>query len=293
MSLELVKVTDKNEIKENENIISIDTATKSVVEITRDIAVLQNSSELLKCSVSIDLLQKAKDGDGLLGIILENGKIKEQARFNPADLKGIIAPAALYNVLSMAVGQHFMYEIKTELNQINKKLDEILANFKDEKIASINAMMSELEYINNTKLKSSEDVMMLRQLAFKAEEIRQYAKIKLNKKENTKEYIEIYKSSEKINEYSYFLLWQYYLQNKEYEKADENRNKFFGISERLEKEYRMLAPIKNINKTFEIIKQLKNDSLINEYQDNHLLICERKNLKELNTVLYIAIKNDA
>ena len=122
MSLELVKVTDKNEIKENENIISIDTATKSVVEITRDIAVLQNSSELLKCSVSIDLLQKAKDGDGLLGIILENGKIKEQARFNPADLKGIIAPAALYNVLSIAVGQHFMYEIKTELNQINTEI---------------------------------------------------------------------------------------------------------------------------------------------------------------------------
>lgn len=133
MSLELVKVTDKNEIKENENIIYIDTATKVATEITRDIAVLQNGSELLKCSVSIDLLQKAKDGDGLLGIILENGKIKEQARFNPADLKGIIAPAALYNVLSIAVGQHFMYEIKTELNQINKKLDEILANFKDEK----------------------------------------------------------------------------------------------------------------------------------------------------------------
>ncbi|WP_096024943.1 hypothetical protein [Campylobacter lanienae] len=293
MSLELVKVTDKNEIKENESIISIDTATKGVVEIIRDIAVLQNSSELLKCSVSIDLLQKAKDGDGLLGIILENGKIKEQARFNPADLKGIITPAALYNVLSIAVGQHFMYEIKTELNQINKKLDEILANFQDEKIASINAMMSELEYINNTKLKSSEDVMMLRQLAFKAEEIRQYAKIKLNKKENIEEYIEIYKSSEKINEYSYFLLWQYYLQNKEYEKADENRDKFFYISEYLQKEYHMLAPIKNINKTFEIIKLLKNESLINKYQNNHLLICERKNLKELNTVLYIAIKNDA
>ena len=70
--------------------------------------------------------------------------------------------------------------------------------------------------------------MMLRKLAFKAEEIRQYAKIKLNKEkdtENIKEYIEIYKSSEKINEYSYFLLWQYYLQNKEYEKADENRDK--------------------------------------------------------------------
>ncbi|WP_096023224.1 hypothetical protein [Campylobacter lanienae] len=293
MSLELVKITDKNEIKEDENIIYIDTATKVATEITRDIAVLQNSSELLKCSVSIDLLQKAKDGDGLLGIILENGKIKEQARFNPADLKGIIAPAALYNVLSIAVGQHFMYEIKTELNQINKKLDEILANFQDEKIASINAMMSELEYINNTKLKSSEDVMMLRQLAFKAEEIRQYAKIKLNKKENIEEYIEIYKSSEKINEYSYFLLWQYYLQNKEYEKADENRDKFFYISEYLQKEYHMLAPIKNINKTFEIIKLLKNESLINKYQNNHLLICERKNLKELNTVLYIAIKNDA
>ena len=293
MSLELVKVTDKNEIKENESIISIDTATKGVVEIIRDIAVLQNSSELLKCSVSIDLLQKAKDGDGLLGIILENGKIKEHARFNPADLKSIIAPAALYNVLSIAVGQHFMYEIKTELNQINKKLDEILANFKDEKIASINAMMSELEYINNTKLKSSEDVMMLRQLAFKAEEIRQYAKIKLNKEKataNIKEYIEIYKSSEKINEYSYFLLWQYYLQNKEYEKADENRDKFFYISEYLEKEYHMLAPMKNTNKNFEFLKLLNNESLINKYQDNHLLICERKNLKEISTVTYLAIK---
>lgn len=157
-------------------------------------------------------------------------------------------------------------------------------------------MISELEYINNTKLKSSEDVMMLRKLAFEAEEIRQYAKIKLNKEkdtENIKEYIEIYKASEKINEYSYFLLWQYYLQNKEYEKADENRDKFFYISEYLRKEYHMLAPMKNTNKNFEFLKLLNNESLINKYQDNHLLIYERKNLKELNTVLYIAIKNDA
>ncbi|MCI5633057.1 hypothetical protein, partial [Helicobacter sp.] len=118
-------------------------------------------------------------------------------------------------------------------------------------------------------------------------------KIKLNKEkdtENIKEYIEIYKSSEKINEYSYFLLWQYYLQNKEYEKADENRDKFFYISEYLQKEYHMLAPIKNINKNFEFIKLLKNESLINNYQDNHLLICERKNLKEISTVTYLAIK---
>ncbi|WP_086269646.1 hypothetical protein [Campylobacter devanensis] len=294
MSLELVKVTDKNEIKEDENIIYIDTATKVATEITRDIAVLQNGSELLKCSVSIDLLQKAKDGDGLLGIILKNGKIKEQARFNPADLKGIIAPATLYNVLSIAVGQHFMYEIKTELNQINKRLDEIVAyyfkgerNFSDEKIiARINAMMSELEYINNTKLKSSEDVMMLRQLAFKAEEIRQYAKIKLYKEKDIG-CVEIYKSSEKINEYSYFLLWQYYLQNKEYEKADENRDKFFYISEYLQKEYRMFAL--NYNK----INRHRGKPLENYFYHNNLLICERKNLKELNTVLYIAIKNDA
>ena len=55
MSLELVKVTDKNELQENESIITIDTATKGGVEITRDIAVLQKSSELLKCSVSIDI----------------------------------------------------------------------------------------------------------------------------------------------------------------------------------------------------------------------------------------------
>ena len=60
MSLELVKVTDKNEIKENESIISIDTATKGVVEIIRDIAVLQNSSELLKCSVALIYYKKQK-----------------------------------------------------------------------------------------------------------------------------------------------------------------------------------------------------------------------------------------
>lgn len=293
MSLELIKVENKNEIDENKNIIFIDTATKGAVEITRNLAILEKSSELLKCSVSIADLQKAKDGKGLLGMVMEGGKIKEQARFNPADLKNIIAPAAFYNALSIAVGQHFMHEIKTELNQINKKLDEILANFKDEKIASINAMMSELEYINNTKFKSSEDAIMLRNLAFKAEEIRQYTKIKLSKEKdenNIKEYIEIYKSSEKINEYSYFLLWQYYLQNKEYEKADENRDKFFYISEYLEKEYNMLAPVKNINRNLEFIKQLNNEYLKNEYQNNHLLICERKNLKEISAVTYLAIK---
>ena len=43
MSLELVNVTAKNEIKENESIISIDTTTKGVVEITRDIAVVQKA----------------------------------------------------------------------------------------------------------------------------------------------------------------------------------------------------------------------------------------------------------
>jgi hypothetical protein len=52
----------------------------------------------------------------------------------------------------------------------------------------------------------------------------------------------------------------------------------------------MLAPMKNTNKNFEFLKLLNNESLIKKYQDNHLLICERKNLKELNTVLYIAIK---
>ena len=80
------------------------------------------------------------------------------------------------------------------------------------------------------------------------------------------------------------------MQNEEYEKADENRDKFFYISEYLEKEYHMLAPMKNTNKNFEFLKLLNNESLINKYQDNHLLIYERKNLKEISTVTYLAIK---
>ena len=52
----------------------------------------------------------------------------------------------------------------------------------------------------------------------------------------------------------------------------------------------MLAPIKNTNNNYEFLKRLNNESLINKYQDNHLLICERKNLKEISTVTYLAIK---
>ena len=59
-------------------------------------------------------------------------------------------------------------------------------------------------------------------------------------------------------------------------KADENRQ--YNNIKRL------------IDKLTRTEQSLNNESLINKYQDNHLLICERKNLKEISTVTYLAIK---
>lgn len=96
---------------------------------------------------------------GLVGTVVKNGKIVEQATLTEVGTNAIstINPVtAAFEVASMVTAQHYMAEIEQELISINTKLD-ILVNFhKNEVVATLKSLSQEIE---NLSKYSSENIL--------------------------------------------------------------------------------------------------------------------------------------
>lgn len=287
----LIKTWNANsDSKDDSNTpIIVDLISKSTAEITRDVAVIKEGVQLLKCSVSPELLTKAKDGTGFLGIIHGENGIVKHARFNTADLSKVVTPALLYNAASIALGCHFMIEIKKELGNINKKLDEILKLLEDKEKSKIKSFIGELREISFKKYKSSSDENILRQIKLEADSIRELAMKMIEQDSNTNKaitWLNIYTISEKVVQYSQFLLWQYFCEIGDKNRAQEQLDFFLENESKFSEEYKKL-PIDNLRKAYHFA--IKNDASSNVLKNllNLGEIFNHKTLSQITANYYI------
>lgn len=100
-----------------------------------------------------------KTSKGMIGTIVKNGKIVEQATLAEVGTNAISAinpAAAAFEVASMVTAQHYMAEIEKELRSINTKLDNLVNFQKNEGVANLKALSQEIE---NLSKYSSENIL--------------------------------------------------------------------------------------------------------------------------------------
>lgn len=105
------------------------------------------SGNYLQCTVSPELLASVKDNPRLLrGVIVENGKIVEHAKFfKPENLEKIVTSGVLFNALSTVVAQKHLADISSKLSSIQDGIDEILKDIDFTEQGRINAAIKNLE----------------------------------------------------------------------------------------------------------------------------------------------------
>lgn len=108
------------------------------------------SGNYLQCTVSPELLASVKDNPGLLrGVIVENGKIVEHAKFfKPENLEKIVASGVLFNALSTVVAQKHLADINNKLSSIQDGIDDILKDIEFTEQGRINAAIKDLEKVS-------------------------------------------------------------------------------------------------------------------------------------------------
>lgn len=101
----------------------------------------------LQCTVSPELLASVKDNPELLrGVIVENGKIVEHAKFfKPENLEKIVASGVLFNALPTVVAQKHLADISNKLSSIQDGIDDILKDIEFTEQGRINAAIKNLE----------------------------------------------------------------------------------------------------------------------------------------------------
>lgn len=107
----------------------------------------------LQCTVSPELLASVKDNPELLrGVIVENGKIVEHAKFfKPENLEKIVASGVLFNALSTVVAQKHLADISNKLSSIQDGIDDILKDIEFTEQGRINAAIKNLEKTSKIK----------------------------------------------------------------------------------------------------------------------------------------------
>lgn len=105
------------------------------------------SGNYLQCTVNPELLASVKDNPGLLrGVIVENGKIVEHAKFfKPENLEKIVASGVLFNALSTVVAQKHLADINNKLSSIQDGIDDILKDIEFTEQGRINDAIKNLE----------------------------------------------------------------------------------------------------------------------------------------------------
>lgn len=171
------------EINKNDKSLTpiIDTATKFGVQGL--IGLLQHFqiSKLYKATVDPNILMEYNDGTIGSPIIDEvTGKITGHAGFEEADSIAIIGPQAVFAVLSIVVGQHYMSEISSQLSNISNILDKILQHFKNEHEAKLEAAIEKILYISNLQYVGNEQIINLDRLEDDINQIYYFYKKELN-----------------------------------------------------------------------------------------------------------------
>lgn len=138
--------------------------------------VLEKSSlnELLKCNVPIDLLTSAKDGSGMLGNVMENGRISEQARFSRAGLESL-APVLIFQLLSTITGQYYMHVLSSQLNELNNKVDWVINKLKNEEKSRFQRIKQDVQkYLYRTEYAQDECNSFIEDIRFLKEKVLEY-----------------------------------------------------------------------------------------------------------------------
>lgn len=146
------------------------------------ITLLQSSqiSKLYKATADPNTLMKLNSG-GIGSAVIDkvSGKITDQAGFISANPASIIGPQAVFAVLSIVVGQHYMSEISSKLSNISDKLDKILQHFKNEYESKLEAATEKLINISNLQYVGIEDIINLNNLEDSINEIYHFYKKEL------------------------------------------------------------------------------------------------------------------
>lgn len=138
--------------------------------------VLEKASlnELLKCNVPIDLLTSAKDGSGMLGSVMENGRISEQARFSRAGLDSL-TPVLAFQLLSAITGQYYMHVLSKQLNELNNKVDWIINKLKNEEKSRFQRIKQDVQkYLYRTEYAQDECNSFIEDISFLKEKVLEY-----------------------------------------------------------------------------------------------------------------------
>ena len=138
---------------------------------------------LLKCNVPIDILTNAKDG-GLLGTVIKDGRITEQARFEPAKWSNA-GPQMFFQLLSIATGQYYMHEITKRLDSLSEGINFLEENEKSKWLAEIQSASDSIRKYSTQKSFLYEDFVSVRLQRDSMEKLFRSWKIQLERKENT------------------------------------------------------------------------------------------------------------
>lgn len=232
------------------NDINIGNFSDSVVKVTselfKDGLILEKTSKLFKCDTSINSLMKFTKG-GYGSAVMKDGKISEHAKFIPVDgdISKVISPFIVLQIASVALGQYFMYQINEKLGEILDVVKEISMKMEYEKMAKLKTIISEIFEIKNKKTIDKNDIIILNNLKKDAKDIFNYYEIKIKKttideidfddKKRFKSRVEkllqnigefdlnyfMYKTSNETLISIYALLYKAYIQNNDFENAEE------------------------------------------------------------------------
>ena len=167
---------------------------------------------LFTASTSIDNLTQFKDGSYSTMVRGANGQIQKHAGF--VEVKGVVGGVNIANLvsvgmqaMSIASGMYYLHEINTQLDSLNKKVNEIIRVRDDEQIGMLKSINKIIIEISNKEEVSDLDLAQLRRQREKASEIfeARFETYKRRRKENLNSLKKIEKSIIEINKDTYIL----------------------------------------------------------------------------------------
>ena len=167
---------------------------------------------LFTASTSVDNLTQFKDGSYSTMVRGANGQIQKHAGF--VEVKGVVGGVNIANLvsvgmqaMSIASGMYYLHEINTQLDSLNKKVNEIIRVRDDEQIGMLKSINKIIIEISNKEEVSDLDFAQLRRQREKASEIfeARFETYKRRRKENLNSLKKIEKSILEINKDTYIL----------------------------------------------------------------------------------------
>lgn len=265
---EIFQVVRNDETADKINQYS-DSIVKIGTEIARDILVSQQiPKNLFISSVDPSLLSNLKGGFGTA--IFKDGKISEHAPFFKADLdlSKVVTPFIVMQVASIALGQHFMFEINNKLGKISKDIKEIKERLDDIEISKLetferylrekqNGVTKEHIFYIETEVQNTINNILgifFKTIRSKMEQARKITasgfsltasgsveKLKKELQElELEKYIGIYQYAEFLLIFSIFLTWQYYISENNFEEADKVYKKIIQREKELDEDFKKI-----------------------------------------------------